>query len=91
MEYFFTLTFSLRRTDTNLDEIVERLGSAGCTDSLVGTGTPGLIALEFSREAKSAREAMASAMTDVMHAIPMAELIEASPDFLGISPARAAS
>ena len=82
MEYFFTLTYALGPDDADLDQLVERLGEEGCTDSLVGLGAPGRIALEFSREASSPAEAMTSAMADVARAIPTAELIEATPDYL---------
>ena len=82
MEYFFTLIYALGPDDTDLDELVERLGEEGCTDSLVGLGAPGRIALEFAREARSPGEAMSSAMADVARAIPTAELVEATPDYL---------
>lgn len=84
MEYLFTLKFALGRTESSIDEIVERLGAAGCTDSVLGLGTPGHLGIEFSREASGAREAMTSAITDVLRAIPTAELIDASPDYLGL-------
>ena len=51
MEYVFTLKFQLSDEDSDHDEIVERLGAAGCDDALVGVGQPGRIALEFTREA----------------------------------------
>lgn len=84
MEYIFTLKYRLI-DDANEDEVVERLGAAGCTDALIGLGMPGRIALEFSREANSAREAMVSALADVKQAIPSSRLIEACPDFVGLS------
>lgn len=43
MEYEFTLKFMLA-ADVAVDEIVERLGVAGCDDALVGIGQPGRIA-----------------------------------------------
>src|SRR5439155_384770 len=64
---------------------IERLGAAGCDDALVGIGQPGRIALEFTREAHSAEAALVSALTDVKRAIPSARLIEAAPDFVGLT------
>ena len=84
-EYQFTLKFSLNSLEANIDELVERLGEAGCTDALVGIGQPGRIGLDFTREAKSASAAVQSALADVKRAIPNAELIEAAPDFVGLT------
>ncbi|UEQ05033.1 DNA-binding protein [Halomonas profundus] len=83
MEYVFTLKYQL--ADSDLDALVERLGAAGCDDALVGVGQPGRLALEFSREAGSAAEAVHSALVDVKKAIPSARLIEASPDLVGLT------
>lgn len=85
MEYDFTLKFKLSDIDCNADDIVERLGDAGCDDALVGTGTAGRIALTFTRNAESSQAAILSALSDVKRAIPTAKLIEAGPDFVGIS------
>ncbi len=76
VEYTFTLKYQLTEQNADLDELVERLRAAGCTDALVGVGRPGRIALEFNREAKSAEAATASALADVRQAIPDAELID---------------
>ncbi|MEL7614570.1 DNA-binding protein [Vreelandella titanicae] len=85
MEYVFTLKYQLADSDSDLDALVERLGAAGCDDALVGVGQPGRLALEFSREAGSAAEAVHSALVDVKKAIPSARLIEASPDLVGLT------
>ena len=85
MEYNFTLKYQLAEQDANHDELVERLGAAGCDDALVGVGQPGRIALEFVREAESAEAALMSALADVKRAIPSAKLIEAAPDFVGLT------
>ncbi len=87
MEYEFTLKFKLDSADANYDDIVERLGAAGCTDALVGIGVVGHLGLEFVREAVSAEEAMLSAIADVKTAIPGAKLVEAGPDFVGLTDA----
>lgn len=85
MEYTFTLKYKLSQQDANHDELVERLGAAGCDDALVGLGLPGRIALEFTREASSAEVALVSALGDVKRAISSAKLIEVVPDFVGLT------
>lgn len=85
MEYTFTLKYQLDELDGDSDALVERLGEAGCDDALVGIGQPGRLALEFTREAKSAKAAVRSALADVKRAIPSARLIEAAPDFVGLT------
>ena len=85
MEYVFTLKYQLADSDSDLDALVGHLGTAGCDDALVGVGQPGRLALEFSREAGSAAEAVHSALVDVKKAIPSARLIEASPDLVGLT------
>lgn len=85
MEYTFTLKYQLADDDRNPDELVERLGEAGCDDALVGIGQPGRLALEFTREAESADAAVRSALTDVRSAVPSAQLIEVAPDLVGLT------
>ena len=85
MEYEFTLKFMLAPNASDADELVERLGAAGCADALVGIGQPGRIALNFTREAKSAQNAIISALEAVKSAIPGARLLEVTPDFVGLS------
>jgi hypothetical protein len=77
MEYEFELRFKFPADEADSDELVERLGEAGCNDALIGVGRPGRIALWFTREADSAEDALVSAQEDVKKAIPTAELIEA--------------
>jgi predicted DNA-binding transcriptional regulator AlpA len=85
MEYVFTLKYRLAAQDCDVDEIVERLGEAGCDDATEGVGQPGRIALLFSREAASAFEALVSALKDIKRAVPSARLVEAGPDFVGLT------
>lgn len=85
MEYTFTLKYQLDERDNDPDALVERLGKAGCDDALVGIGQPSRVALEFTREAKSAKVAVRSALADVKRAIPSAKLVEAAPDFVGLT------
>jgi len=85
IEYTFTLKYRLSDDDRDANELVERLGEAGCTDALVGVGIAGRLALEFTREAESAQIAVRSALEDVKNAIPSAMLVEVSPDFVGLT------
>lgn len=85
MDYLFTLKYRLPEQESDLDTLAERLGSGGCDDALLGLGQPGRLALEFTRDADGARAALLSAMADVKAAIPGATLVEAAPDFVGLS------
>ncbi|KGC11029.1 putative dNA-binding protein [Burkholderia gladioli] len=85
MEYTFTLKYQLADDDRDPDALVERLGEAGCDDALVGIGQPGRLALEFTREAANADEAVRSALADVRRAAPSARLIEVTPDLVGLT------
>jgi predicted DNA-binding transcriptional regulator AlpA len=85
MEYEFELRFKLPADDADVDELVERLGEAGCDDALIGIGQPGRIALRFTREAESAKRAIVSALEDVKSVIPAAKFIEVGPDFVGLT------
>jgi hypothetical protein len=73
MEYEFTLNYKI---DGNVDAALERLGAAGCTDALVGIGSPGQLCLKFRRAAESEAAAIESARADVARALPVAVLIE---------------
>ena len=70
--YEFTLKFSLPDEGhvDDIDELVERLGEAGCDDALVGIGKSGRLALDFTREAESAFDAISSAIATVRKTIP---------------------
>ncbi|MDY0074227.1 MAG: DNA-binding protein [Thauera sp.] len=85
MEYTFTLKYRLSDDEDDLDALVERLGEAGCDDALVGIGQRGHLALEFTREAADAEEAVHSALADVRRAVPGARLIEVAPDLVGLT------
>ena len=85
MEYTFTLKYQLTDDDREARALVERLGEAGCDDALVGIGQPGRLALEFTREAADADEAVRSALADVRQAAPSARLIEVAPDLVGLT------
>ena len=85
MEFEFGMKFKIGAEGTDSRELVERLGEAGCDDAVIGTGQPGRIALNFTREARSVKGAIISALRDVKRAIPDAELIEVTPDFVGLT------
>ncbi|WP_109478803.1 DNA-binding protein [Paraburkholderia sp. C35] len=85
MEYTFTLKYRLSADDRDHDEIIERLAAEGCDDATVGVGQPGRLALAFARESKSATHALVSALKDVRRAVPGAQLVEAAPDFVGLT------
>jgi len=85
MEYIFTLKYQLAEHELDSDALIERLGAAGCDDALIGIGFAGRLALEFTREAVSADVAMLTALADVKRAMPLARLLEASPDFVGLT------
>ena len=84
-EYEFNLSFRLPDDDADPDGYLGALAQAGCDDAAVGVGRRGRIALAFVREAGSAFDAIASAVQAVKAAIPGAVLIEASPDFVGLT------
>jgi hypothetical protein len=79
MQCEFGMKFKLGAEDADGGELLERLGAAGCDDAVIGVGQPGRIALEFTREASSVKEAISSALRDVEKAIPTAQLIEVTP------------
>ncbi|WP_198680237.1 helix-turn-helix transcriptional regulator [Cupriavidus agavae] len=51
----------------------------------MGIGIPGRVALMFTREADSARAAIISALANVRDAVHGARLVEATPDFVGLT------
>ena len=83
--YDFTLRFALGRSDADPGSCLERLASEGCDDALIGMGCGGRIALNFTRRASSAIDAVLSAVSDVKRAIPDAKLIEVGPDLVGLT------
>lgn len=84
-EYEFRLKFRLPDSDADPAQFIDALAEAGCDDATVGIGQRGRIALDFTREATDALRAILSAVRSVKDAIPGAELIEASPDFVGLT------
>lgn len=84
-EYEFTLKFRLPDVNADPEQYIGALADAGCDDATVGVGQRGRITLDFTREAAEALEAIISAAQAVRAAIPGAELVEASPDFVGLT------
>ncbi len=84
-EYQFTLKFRLADAQADPGQCIDALLQAGCDDATIGIGQRGRIALDFAREADTALAAITSALVAVKCAIPGATLIEASPDFVGLT------
>lgn len=84
-EFEFTLKFVFPDTSVDPESFVDQLGKAGCDDAIIGVGQKGRIALQFSREASSAQEAITNAIKDVKSVIPDSQLIEATPDLVGLT------
>jgi len=84
-EYDFTLKFALQDASADPSDYVDALEANGCDDALIGIGKHGYIALNFIREAESAKNAVFSALADVRSAIFDAVLIEAAPDLVGLT------
>ncbi len=84
-EFTFILKFRLPDARADAGELERQLAEAGCDDALLGIGRPGRLALEFCRQAASAQDAVSSALADVWDAVPGAELIEVSPDLVGLT------
>ncbi len=85
-EYEFTLKFTLDNISSNAEDYISNLEKEGCDDATIGIGKNGCIALLFNREANDARQAVISAINNVLKAIPNAKIIDdATLDSIGIS------
>ncbi|SJM94637.1 helix-turn-helix transcriptional regulator [Crenothrix polyspora] len=85
VDYDFTLKFDISSLECEPDTFLDQLYEAGCDDAIIGIGRPGRLSINFTREAKNASEAVLSALNDVKRALPQAKLIEATPDFVGLT------
>jgi len=74
MEHEFTLKFQLDAKDYDAEDLIEKLATAGCCDALIGMGVPGQLGFRFTREAASAKNAVDSAVADVLKVLPKAKL-----------------
>ncbi len=84
-DYDFILKFDITNLQQDAEIMIEQLYEAGCDDAIIGMGRPGRISLNFIRQAESATAAVTSALQDVNKVLPKARLIEASPDFVGLT------
>jgi len=84
-EYEFRLNFRLPDDRSDPADYVDELARQGCDDALIGIGQRGRIALDFTRSAATAFDALKSAISDVKRAIPEARLIEVAPDLVGLT------
>jgi hypothetical protein len=85
MMWEFVLKFRLPPDGPDPTAWLDALYEAGCDDATVGVGRRGSIALDVSREAASAEEAVRSAIGDVQRAIPGATLTEIGPDLVNLA------
>ncbi|OEZ98625.1 hypothetical protein [Duganella phyllosphaerae] len=74
MEHEFTLKFQVDAKDCEAQDVIENLAVAGCDDALIGMGQPGQLGFRFTREAMSAKNAVNSAIADVLKVLPNAIL-----------------
>lgn len=81
----FTLIFAFPEASADPRGFVDALYEAGCSDATLGVGRPGMLALDFVREAAAAEEAMTSAIRDVRRAIRGAQLVEVAPDLVNLT------
>lgn len=73
------------RSGADPESCLESLASEGCDDVLIGLSSKGRIALNVTRRASSASEAVLSAVSDVKRAIPHTRLIDVGPDLVGLT------
>jgi hypothetical protein len=85
IEFEFTLKFALPEGGVDPEAYIDQLAEAGCNDALIGVGQQRRIALHFNRQADSAFDAISSAIVDVKQVISEAELVEATPDLVGLT------
>ena len=85
--YSFTLSFSLPNSLQACDDLDERLAEAGLLDGHIGQGLPRRVAVSLDRDAPNAQAALDSALSQIMSALPGAALLEAGPDYVGLSEA----
>ncbi len=64
-EYSFTLKFNFPDARIDPDRYIEQLYKSSCDDALIGTGKQGCIALDFTRSAASAFDAISSAIVNM--------------------------
>jgi len=83
-EYTFELMFKLSSGEAP-EQYLDALYEAGCDDALASTGLTGYLGLAFVREAKTAKNAIVTAIKSIKQAIPHAQLERAAPDLMNLS------
>lgn len=83
--YEFVLNFNLPHREDDPEKYLDALYEAGCDDATVGIGLRGMIGLDFKRTAASAEDALRSAISNVVTAIPGADLVQVGPDLVGLT------
>lgn len=69
-KHSFELMFMLPQESPDPESHLDALFEAGCDDACVGIAKQGWVGLEFTREAPDRTSARASALADVLRAIP---------------------
>ncbi|HEL4844227.1 MULTISPECIES: hypothetical protein [Stenotrophomonas] len=80
MEFSFTLMYRVPDTGKDLSAFERGLAEVGCDDALLGSGSPGVLALRFQREGTAADDVARAACVQVQNAVPEAELITVHVD-----------
>lgn len=83
--YEFILKFRLPGESGDPADYLDALFEAGCDDATAGVGRRGTIALDFSRDAATADDAIRSALEAVTTAIPGVALVEIGPDLVNLA------
>jgi hypothetical protein len=83
--YTFMLNFTLPDPGGDPEQYLDALHEAGCDDAAVGVGQSGMIGLDFTRAARSAEDALRSAVDNVRAGIPGTTLVQAGPDLVGLT------
>lgn len=83
-DYDFTLTFKFNNPNVNPESYLDLFYEAGCDDALIGIGKTGYMSFNFIRESSSAFEAISTAINNVQSVINDVELINISPDLVGV-------
>jgi hypothetical protein len=81
--YAFELRFACPWEITDAPFVLEQFARIGCTDVVVRPAKAGRVVVGFDRVDSSARRALRGAIEAAATALPMARLVEASPDVVG--------
>ena len=85
-EFEFDLVFSLPAGKVDEGQMLDALFEAGCDDTVIGLGAPGLVALAFRREGGDAEAVISAAVAQVGQALGAgAQLREVRPDLVSLA------